>query len=74
MDSVHNSAATKAWAKKHSLLLITLPGLSPDFFIMESIAEELKKKFHIRRCTTEKVALDRFTRIFNEEMDQGKIQ
>jgi len=72
-DSAHNSAATKAWAKKHGLPLITLPGLSPGFFIMESMAGELKK-FHARRCTTEKAALDRFTRIFNEEMDQGKIQ
>lgn len=74
VDSAHNSAATKAWAKKNGLPLITLPGLSLDFSIMESMAGELKKKFHARWCTTEKVALNQFTQIFDEEMDQEKIQ
>jgi hypothetical protein len=37
-DSAHNSKATIAWAKKHSLSLLTLPGVSPDFSILESMA------------------------------------
>jgi hypothetical protein len=73
-DSAHNSRATRSWAKKHGLSIITGPGNSPDFSIIESQAQGLKRKFHSRRCTTEKAALARFTRIFEEELDQKKVQ
>jgi len=73
-DSVHNSKATIVWAKKNGLSLLTLPGVSPDFSILESMAHPLKRAFHSKRCTTEKSSLARFTRIFEEEMDQNTIQ
>ena len=41
--------------------------------ILESMANLLKRKFHAKHCTTEKVALARFTEIC-EEMDQKTIQ
>jgi hypothetical protein len=37
-DSSHDSKGTKAWIVKHDLFIITLPGVSPDFSIFESIA------------------------------------
>jgi hypothetical protein len=60
-DSAHTSKTTLAWAKQHNLPLITLPGVSPDFSILESMAHPLKKAFHARRCTIEKASLTRFT-------------
>jgi hypothetical protein len=38
-----------------------------------SLARTLKRKFYAKRRTTEKAALARFTKIFEEEMDQEKI-
>ncbi|TVY57689.1 hypothetical protein LCER1_G002685 [Lachnellula cervina] len=72
-DSAHKSAGTIAWAKKNHLPLLTLPGVSPDFSILETLAHPLKKQFHAKRCTTENAALARFTQIFENEMDQEKI-
>jgi hypothetical protein len=43
-DSAHNSKATHNWAKKHGLSIITGPGKSPDFSIIESQAQRLKRK------------------------------
>jgi hypothetical protein len=48
--------------------------VSPDFSIPESMAQELKKKFHAQTCTTEKAALARFKRIFENEMSYDKIR
>jgi hypothetical protein len=73
-DSAYVSRGTIAWAKKNSFPLISLPGVSPDFSILESMAHPLKKKFHTQRCTTEKASLARFIRIFEHEMDQKTIQ
>lgn len=73
-DSAHNSRVTIAWAKKHNLSLLTLPGVSPDFSILESMAHPLKRAFHSKRCTTDKAALARFTQIFEKEMEQKMIQ
>ena len=73
-DSAHDSKATKAWAEKRGLPLLTLPGVSPDFSILESMAHPLKRKFHSKRCASEKAGLARFTRIFENEMDQKMIQ
>jgi hypothetical protein len=53
--------------------LLTLPGVSPDLSILETMAHPLKKAFHVKRCTTEKASLARFKQIF-EEMDQKTIQ
>lgn len=73
-DSAHRSIETLAWAKEHKLLLLTLPGVSPDFSILESMAHPLKRKFHSRRCTPQASSLVHFTRIFNKEMNQKMIQ
>lgn len=73
-DSAHTSKTTIAWAKKHGLPLLTLPGVSPDLSILESLAHPLKKAFHSRRCASEKAGLARFTQIFEEELDQKSIQ
>lgn len=50
-----------------------LPGKSPDFSIMESMAMPLKRVFHAMRCTTNKKALDWFNYIFTEEIDQNIV-
>jgi hypothetical protein len=53
---------------------MTLPGKSPDFSIMESLAHTIKRKFHAKRTASDKTALAYFTKIWEEEMDQNKIQ
>ena len=73
-DSAHTSKATLKWAKDNHISLITLPGVSPDFSILESMAHLVKRKFHAKRYMTEKAAIARFQRLFEEEMDQGTIQ
>jgi hypothetical protein len=73
-DSAHTSRVTLAWAKKHNLPLLTLPGVSPDLSILESLAHPVKKKFHAKRCASEKAGLARFIQVFNEEVDQRQIQ
>ena len=72
-DSAHTSKATLKYARDNGIKLITLPGVSPDLSICETMARPLKRAFHKRRCTTEKAALARFQQVFNE-MDQGKVQ
>jgi hypothetical protein len=62
-----------AWAKQNNLPILTLPGKSPDFSIIESIAMPLKRAFHAMCSTTNKKALDRFNCIFIEEMDQNTV-
>jgi DDE superfamily endonuclease len=73
-NSAHKSKATQAWAKEHGVSLLTLPGVSPDFSILESMARSLKKKFHTRRCASETASKARFAQIFKKEMDQKMIQ
>jgi hypothetical protein len=73
-DSAHICKATTKWAENNGLSLLTLPGSSPDFSILESMARPLKKKFHAIRSHSEKAALARFTQIFEREMDQKQIQ
>ena len=73
-DSAHTSKTTIKWAKDNGIELITLPGVSPDLSILETMAHPIKKKFHIKRCTTQKASLQRFQRVFEEEIDQGTIQ
>jgi hypothetical protein len=68
-DSVHTSKATEKYCKDNQIHLITLPGVSPDFSILESMAYPIKRKFHAKRCTTEKAAIARFQHLFKEEMD-----
>jgi hypothetical protein len=72
-DSAHKSQATLTWAKENDIPLITLPGVSPDLSILETMAHPLKKKFHAKWCTTQRGSLARFIRIFKHEMDQGTI-
>jgi hypothetical protein len=40
-DSAQDSKATLAWARKNDLRLITLPGVSPDLSILETMAHPL---------------------------------
>ena len=73
-DSAHTSRATIAWAKAHGLPLLTLPGVSPDLSILESIAHPVKRAFHAIRTVSDKAALARFNQVFIEELDQKAIQ
>jgi hypothetical protein len=73
-NSAHTAKATKAWAKKNGLNLITLPGVSPDLSILESMAHPLKRTFHSRRCASKQAGLARFIKNFEEEMDPKTIQ
>jgi hypothetical protein len=73
-DSAHKSKGTTQWCKENHIDLITLPGVSPDLSILETMAHPVKKKFHARRCTTEKAAIARFHRIWTNEIDQEQIQ
>jgi hypothetical protein len=74
VDSAHTSKATEKYCTDNQISLITLPGVSPDFSILESMAHPIKRKFHAQRCTTEKAAIARFQHLFDKEMDQGSIQ
>ena len=71
---MYTSKSIITWAKKKDLSLITLPSVSLDFLILESIAHPLKRQFHTKQYTTEKASLARFTQIFKKEMDQKSIQ
>jgi hypothetical protein len=71
-DSAHTSKETAAWAKRNHLDLLTLPGVSPDLSILETLAHPIKRKFHAHRCTTEKAALARFEQIFEKEIRPGQ--
>jgi DDE superfamily endonuclease len=71
-DSAHTSKATLKYANENGIKLLTLPGVSPDFSIAETMAQLLKRAFHKRRCASEKAALARFRQVFNE-IDQGKV-
>jgi transposase len=71
-DSAHTSKATLEYARKQGIKLLTLPGISPDLSIAETLAHPLKRVFHAKRTTTEQAALARFQRIFNE-MDESKV-
>ena len=48
-DSAHTSKATIKWAKDNGIHLITLPGVSPDFSILEAMAHPIKRKFHAQK-------------------------
>lgn len=72
-DSAHTSRGTTKWAKDNGLSLLTLPGKSPDFSIIETMANPIKKKFFNRRTRTEKAGMARFTKVWEEEIDQEQI-
>ena len=59
--------------KANGLPFITLPGVSPDFSILESLAHPVKRAFHAVRSASDKAALARFNQVFMEELDQGSI-
>ncbi|TVY53541.1 hypothetical protein LCER1_G004484, partial [Lachnellula cervina] len=73
-DSAHKSNIVANWAKKHKMPLITLPGLSPDLSIIESMANPVKKKFHSRKCKTQEESEAWFLEVWNQEMDQDTIR
>ncbi|PQE21504.1 hypothetical protein CJF30_00008359 [Rutstroemia sp. NJR-2017a BBW] len=72
VDSAYKSNTVKDWAKENRFSLITLPGLSPDFSILESMAHPIKKKFHAQKAT-ESTALERFIKVFEEELNMEAI-
>ena len=73
-DSAHCSHATLIWMERNSMDVITLPRASPDLSILESIAQQLKRKFYAQRTTTQKAALARFEQVFEKGLDHEKIQ
>jgi hypothetical protein len=72
-DLAYKARATLRWAKEHDLPLLTLPSVSLDFSILESLAAPCKRKFHAICCASEKAGLAHFTKIFEEEIDQESI-
>jgi hypothetical protein len=64
-DSAYTYKATTAWVQNHGLSVITLPGVSPDLSILESIANPIRRKFYAQRCTIDQGVLKRFTEVFN---------
>jgi hypothetical protein len=72
VDSAHKSNVVKDWADKNGFSLITLPGVSPDFSILESMAHPIKKKFHAQR-SMDSTALERFIKVFEEELNMEAI-
>ena len=73
-DSAYTSGITLKWCQDNNLPLITLPGVFPDFSILESMAHPIKRKFYAKRYTTERAAIARFQYLFENEMDQEAIQ
>jgi len=73
-DSIYISRAIKKYYSDNQIPLITLPGVSPDFSILESMAHPIKRKFYAKRYATEKAVIARFQHLFEEEMDQKAIQ
>jgi hypothetical protein len=73
-DSAYKSKGAIAWAEKNRLPLITLPGVSPDLSIMESMARPLKKDFYARRSPNQEAGLARIIQLFKKEIDQETIQ
>jgi hypothetical protein len=73
-NSAHIYKATTTWAENNGLSLLTLPSSSPNFSILESMAQPLRKKFYVIQSHSEKATLARFTQIFEREMDQKQIQ
>ena len=73
-DSAHCSKLVQQWCKHYYLPTITSPGNSPDLSIAKTMANPIKRDFHKVRCTTEKAAITRFNKLFNDYMDQEKIQ
>ena len=65
--------ATIKWARDYDLNLLILPGSSPNLLIMESLAHSVKKKFHTIRVKTKEEALEHFTDIWDNQLDQEQI-
>lgn len=73
-DSAHTAKKVKTWFKENNFPYITLPGKSPDFSILETMASVYKRRFHQRSCDTTAQGLARFERIFHYEVDQETIR
>jgi hypothetical protein len=68
-DSAHTSKLATDWIKANNLPFIILPGVSPNFSILESLAHPVKRAFHAVRFALNKAALARFNQVFMEELD-----
>ena len=60
MDSAHIVKRVKTWCKKNDFASIILPGKSPDFSILESMALVYKRRFYLRSSNSLKEGLARF--------------
>jgi transposase len=72
-DSAYKSKRTFKYIQGNSIKLIRLPGVSPDFSIVETIVRLLKRAFYTRRVTSEKAVLARFEKLF-EQIDQRRYR
>jgi hypothetical protein len=73
-DSAHTSKKVQSWCKKNDFRTITLPGKSPDFSILETLASSYKRRFHAQSSSTTTDGLARFEEIFYEEVSQETIR
>ncbi|KAH7418803.1 hypothetical protein BKA64DRAFT_564688, partial [Cadophora sp. MPI-SDFR-AT-0126] len=73
-DSAHLSKETDNWVKANNLRVLTLPGVSPDFSVFESLAAPLKKRFHAIRSASYEGALKRFHKVFMRDIPQESVQ
>ena len=71
---VPSSAAFNQLEERNNFSCITIPGKSPDFSILESLAHVYKRRFHTRTSNTVEQGLDRFEEIFHNEVDQEAIR
>ena len=68
-DSAYTSKKTTKYCLDNKIPVITLPKVSLNFSILESIAHLIKRRFHAKQCATEKATIARFLYLFKEEMD-----
>lgn len=73
-DSAHTSNRVKSWCKKNAFSILSLPGKSPDFSILETLASVYKRRFHARSSDSPEEGLARFEQIFHNEVDHEIIR
>ncbi|TVY89446.1 hypothetical protein LAWI1_G004083, partial [Lachnellula willkommii] len=73
-DLAHSSKKVAEWARQHKMRILTLPGVSPDLSIIETMANTVKRLFHSKKCSIEEGAMSWFMEVWDQEMDQNTIQ
>ena len=72
-DLAYKLIAIIKQARDYNLDLLTLPSSLPNLLIMESLAHPIKKKFYVIRVKTKEEALEHFTDIWDNQLDQEQI-